>query len=76
MLLFVVLGSLSTMVFGISSIIAKIKGKVCRRISIGLDITGILIVLILLGFVFYGFLVTYDAIIIDAAKYYQSQSHG
>lgn len=55
-LLFVILGPISAIVFGLSSIIAKTKGKYARRISISLDIIGILIVLVVLGLIVFGFL--------------------
>lgn len=40
-----ILGPLSTLVFMTSSIIAKIKGRKCKIVSIILDIIGVLIIL-------------------------------
>ena len=47
-LLFVVLGPLSTLTFMASSVIAKTKGKYSRKISISLDIAGVAIILLVL----------------------------
>lgn len=53
-LLFVVLGPLSTLIFMVSSIVAKIKG--CRNLSIILDIVGSIIILSILTLILYAFL--------------------
>lgn len=55
-LLFVFLGPLSTMTFMVSSVIAKTKVKYSKRISIVLDIKGIIIVLSILIPIGYAFL--------------------
>lgn len=55
-LLFVVLGPLSTLTFMASSVIAKIKGKYSRKISISLDIVGVAIILLVLIPILYTFL--------------------
>ncbi len=44
-LLFIVLGPLSTLVFMAASIVSKFKSRVCRVASIILDVIGILIIL-------------------------------
>lgn len=55
-LLFVVLGPLSTLIFMASSVIAKTKGKYSRKISISLDIAGVAIILLVLIPILYTFL--------------------
>lgn len=55
-LLFVVLGPLSTLIFTASLIIAKIKGKYSKQFSVALDIVGVIIVLSVLIPIFYAFM--------------------
>lgn len=55
-LLFVILGPLSTLIFMASSIIAKIKGNYSKQFSVALDIVGIIIVLSVLIPIFYAFM--------------------
>lgn len=55
-LLFVILGPLSTLIFMASSIIAKKKGKYSKQFSVVLDIVGIVIVLSVLIPIFYAFM--------------------